>query len=60
MAGAYLAGQVWCRQFQDVVPIGGMSYVLLAVGLLLLILCLVCVKAWHIANENPVESIKSE
>jgi putative ABC transport system permease protein len=35
-------------------------FVLLAVGLLVLIVLLVILKAWRIANENPVQSIKSE
>jgi len=32
----------------------------LGICLLALIVLVVVVKAWHIANENPVKSIKSE
>lgn len=31
-----------------------------AVTLLMFIIMCVIIKAWHIANENPVKSIKSE
>ena len=51
----------WCvEQFADSTLPSPVWFVLLAVGLLVLIVLLVILKAWRIANENPVQSIKSE
>ena len=55
----YVSG-VWLEQFADSTLPSPVWFVLLAVGLLVLIVLLVILKAWRIANENPVQSIKSE
>jgi len=42
------------------VPLSWPVYVLIALVILLLIVACVIWKSWRIANENPVNSIKSE
>ena len=55
----YVSG-IWLEQFADSKLLSPVWFVLLAVCLLVLIVALVILKAWRIANENPVKSIKSE
>ena len=55
----YVSG-VWLEQFADSTLPSFLWFVLLALVLLSLIVLLVVLKAWSIANENPVQSIKSE
>lgn len=58
--GAFKAGQLWISQFVDTVHLSVMWYIVVALCLILFILSCVIIKAWRIANENPVHSIKSE
>ena len=58
--GACRAGKLWASQFSDVVPFPIGGYILVGCLLLLFIVATVVLKAWCIANENPVKSIKSE
>ncbi|WP_300812777.1 ABC transporter permease [uncultured Bacteroides sp.] len=55
----YVSGQ-WMQQFADSHLLSPLWYVLLALLLLVLVVAVVVCKAWRIANENPVLSIKSE
>ena len=55
----YVSG-IWIQQFPDSALLSPLWFVLLALCLLALIVLVVIVKAWRIANENPVNSIKSE
>ena len=55
----YVSG-IWMEQFPDSKLLSPLWFVLLGVCLLVLIVLIVVVKAWRIANENPVKSIKSE
>lgn len=55
----YVSG-IWMEQFPDSALLSVGWYVLLGCVLLTLIVMVVVVKAWRIANENPVKSIKSE
>ena len=57
---AWYVGTEWLTQFAGQVSISPLHFVGLAVLLLVVIVCIVVVKAWRIANENPVKSIKSE
>lgn len=57
---AWYVGTEWLTQFAGQVSISLLHFVGLAVLLLVVIVCIVVVKAWRIANENPVKSIKSE
>ena len=51
---------VWIEQFVEGVDFGICGFLLIACIVLLLIIGCVVFKAWRIANENPVDSIKSE
>ena len=55
----YVSGQ-WMQQFADSYLLSPMWYFFLALLLLALVVAVVVCKAWYIANENPVLSIKSE
>ena len=57
---AWYVGTEWLTQFAGQVSISPLHFVGLAILLLVVIVCIVVVKAWRIANENPVKSIKSE
>ena len=57
---AWYVGTEWLTQFAGQVSISSLHFVGLAILLLVVIVCIVVVKAWRIANENPVKSIKSE
>lgn len=59
VAAWYVSGQ-WMQQFADCRLLSPVWYVLLALLLLVLVVAVVVCKAWRIANENPVLSIKSE
>lgn len=58
-AAWYISG-IWMEQFPDSSLLSVGWFVLLGICLLALIVLAVVLKAWHIANENPVNSIKSE
>ena len=58
--GAFKAGEVWISQFNDTVHLSVAWYIVVALCLILFIVSCVIIKAWSIANENPVQSIKSE
>lgn len=60
IAFAWYVSGVWMEQFADSTLLSPVWFVLLGVGLLGLIVLVVVLKAWRIANENPVKSIKSE
>ena len=57
---AWLVGRVWLGQFVEQAVVSPLWLVLLALLLLALVVAVVVLKAWRIANENPVLSIKSE
>lgn len=60
MASAWYVSGQWMQQFADSQLLSPLWYALLALLLLMLIVTVVVCKAWRIANENPVVSIKSE
>ena len=55
----YVSG-VWLEQFADSKLLSPLWFIALGIGVLLLIILCVVLRAWHIANENPVNSIKNE
>lgn len=57
---SYFIGRAWLDQFAEQIDLNPLLFV--GIALLTLILIVVCVllRAWRIANENPVKSIKSE
>lgn len=59
ISAAYING-MWMDQFAEQVPLSWPVYILIALVILLLIIACVIWKSWRIANENPVNSIKSE
>lgn len=58
--GAWYMGGAWIEQFAENVNFPVWGYVVIAIMVQLLIIGCVVFKAWRIANENPVKSIKSE
>ena len=57
---AWIVGKTWLEQFAETFAMNPMYFIGLALGVLVLIVLCVVIKAWRIANENPVLSIKSE
>lgn len=57
---AYFAGRAWLDQFAEQIDLNPLLFVATALFVQLLIVACVVLRAWHIANENPVNSIKSE
>lgn len=57
---SYFAGSAWLQQFAEHIEMNPLLFVGVALMVLVLIVLVVVLKAWHIANENPVKSIKSE
>lgn len=60
IACAYYVSGLWMEQFSDCTMLSSLWFLTLGVCLLVLIVLVVVIRAWKIANENPVLSIKSE
>lgn len=60
VVGMDCAGNLWLSQFRDPLSVGWTTYLGVGIGILLFIIGIVIWKSWAIANENPVNSIKSE
>lgn len=60
VVGAYFIGNFWLEQFYERMFLNPLYLVCVALLVLALILATVIIKAWRVANENPVKSIKSE
>lgn len=59
-AVAWFTGRFWLEQFIEQANVSPWLFVGLCLLLMLLVVIVVVCKAWRIANENPVVSIKSE
>ena len=57
---SYFTGRAWLDQFAEQIDLNPLLFAGIAFVTLLLIVACVVLKAWHIANENPVKSIKNE
>lgn len=57
---SYYMGKVWLQQFVEQIGMNPLLFAGSALTVLVLAVLVVVAKAWHIANENPVKSIKSE
>ena len=57
---SYIAGSAWLEQFVEHIDMNPLLFIGVAMAVLVLIVLVVVAKAWHIANENPVNSIKNE
>jgi putative ABC transport system permease protein len=54
-------GEAWISSnFEDILTISPLIYIGVGMVAMAFILGTVIVKSWHVANENPVTSIKSE
>ncbi len=58
--GSSFAGAEWLQQFADKVTLNASLFVLCSLLLFMIVILCVLYKSWAIANENPVNSIKSE
>lgn len=58
--GAYFMGIHWLGQFTEQIHLKVYWFVLIALAIMAVIVISVMIKSWHIANENPVKSIKNE
>jgi len=59
-AVSYFAGRAWLDQFAEQIELNPLLFIGTALFIQLLIIVCVVLKAWRIANENPVNSIKNE
>ena len=57
---AYSTGRVWLEQFPEQINLKGFYFFGVALCVMSLVVACVVIRSWHIANENPVKSIKSE
>lgn len=60
MVVAYKVGSEWLIQFVVKTPLHVGFFVFCGSAVLAVITCCVALRAWNVANENPVTSIKSE
>ena len=60
MAVSWWVGTVWLGQFVEQITVNPLMFVGITLLILVFIVGTVVCRAWHIANENPVLSIKSE
>lgn len=57
---AYFTGKKWLEQFAEQIDLNLRWLILVALAVMLVILSSVIIKTWNIANQAPVNSIKSE
>ncbi|KAB5343523.1 ABC transporter permease, partial [Bacteroides salyersiae] len=55
-AVSYFAGRAWLDQFAEQIELNPLLFIGTALFIQLLIIVCVVLRAWHIANENPVNS----
>ena len=60
IGSAYYVSGIWMEQFPESTLPSVFWFLILLCIILLLIVGTVIIKAWKIANENPVLSLKSE
>ena len=60
VVAAWYVNGMWMDLFAEHVPLSWAAYLLIAIANLAVIVACVLWKSWKIANENPVNSIKSE
>ena len=57
---AYFTGKVWLEQFAEQIDLNPLFFLATALAVMIVVVLCVVIRAWRIANENPVKSIKSE
>ena len=60
VAASWYVNDMWMDMFAEHVPLSWAAYLLIAIANIAVIVACVLWKSWKIANENPVNSIKSE
>lgn len=60
MALAYVVGAEWLKQFVAKLPLSLWLFIGCSLAIWVAILLCVCMRAWKVANEDPVGSLKSE
>lgn len=60
MGVAYKIGADWLMQFAVKTPLSADLFLVSGLTVLLVIVCCITLRAWSVANEDPVKSIKSE
>lgn len=60
MAVSYFAGKAWLEQFAEKIDLSPLLFIGVGFTVMIIIVFCVMLRAWRIANENPVKSIKSE
>lgn len=60
VAASWYINTMWMDMFAEHVPLSWAAYLLIAIVNIVVIVACVLWKSWKIANENPVNSIKSE
>jgi putative ABC transport system permease protein len=60
VAASWYVNNMWMDMFAEHVPLSWAAYLLIAIANIAVIVACVLWKSWKIANENPVNSIKSE
>ena len=57
---AYLFGKEWLQNFAEQTPIYWWIFVVSFVSVSIIVLLTVIVQSWRVANDNPINSIKTE
>ena len=60
IVASYFTGKAWLEQFAETIELNPLLFAGMALGVIALVVACVVIRAWRIANENPVKSIKSE
>lgn len=57
---SYYSGKAWLEQFSEKIELNPLLFLGTALAVMVIVVACVVVRAWRIANENPVKSVKSE
>lgn len=57
---SYFTAGAWLDQFPEAIDMNPLYFAAMCLGVIVLVVVCVIIKAWRIANENPVKSIKTE
>lgn len=60
LIGAYFVGKEWLSKYADRISLDWWMFACVGIGLYIVILVAIIWRAWGIANENPVNRLKSE
>lgn len=60
LAISYVVGAQWLQQFAVKIPLSLFLFMSCAIMVLVGILLCVTIRAWHVANENPVKNLRTE